>query len=355
MSQSNHNNNLTIDDVAKRAGVSRATAGRVVGNYGNVSEKTRAKVMKAVKELDFRPNAIAQGLRSQNTKTLAAIIGNIKNSYINALVFAIEDEAMKHGYNVLICNTNEQEQKEIDHLQLAYSKRVDGILLTSVYTADHMIPDHLRHLYDGDVPIVLVDRKIKGLNVDLVQSNNEEASYKAAQHLISLGHRRIGLIGTRDYSTVRDRIRGYKRALKDTGIPLDESIIVDAEYAQQHAGRTLTAKLLDENRDITALYVLNNMLCGGVLLELKRRGLEVPRDISLLTWDDEEVNQLFDITTVAQPVEETGQLATQRLLELIEHPYLRKEKRTLRLNAEVLYRNSCKKVNSNLNFLQQRE
>ena len=186
MKKSGTNNKLTIEDVARHAGISRATVGRVIGNYGSVSEKAREKVMQAVKELNFQPNAIAQSLRNQNTRTLAVIIGNIKNSYFSALVFSIENEAMKCGYNVLICNTNEQESKEINHLQTVYSKRVDGIILTSVYNADDLVPDHLRHLYENNVPIVLVDRKINGLDVDLVQSNNEEASYQATQHLISL-------------------------------------------------------------------------------------------------------------------------------------------------------------------------
>jgi len=344
MNRNGGNSSMTIDDVARLAGVSRATAGRAVGNYGNVSEKAREKVMRAVEELNYRPNAIAQGLRNQNTKTLAVIIGNIKNSYYNSLVFSIEDEAMKNGYNVLICNTNEQERKEIEHLQTVYSKRVDGIILTSVYPVDHLIPDHLRHLYDGDVPIVSVDRKINGMDIDLVQSDNEDASYRAAKYLISLGHRRIGLIGTKDYSTVRERIRGYRRALVESNIPIDYSIIVDAEYAQPNAGRMLTSKLLDQNNGITALYALNNTLCGGILLELKNRGMQVPRDISLLAWDDEELNQLFDITTISQPVEETGRMATRRLFDLIEHPEKRKEKQILQLKTEFICRKSCVKI-----------
>jgi len=344
MNHSGNHNNPTINDVAKLAGVSRATTGRVIGNYGNVSEKTRKKVMQAVEELRFQPNAIAQGLRSQNTKTIAVIIGNIKNSYFNALVFSIESETMKHGYNVLICNTNEQESKEISYLRTAYSKRVDGIILTSVFNADHLIPSNLRHLYESDVPIVSVDRKIKGLDIDLLQSNNEESSYKATQYLISLGHRRIGLIGTKDYSTVRERINGYKRALLDANIFVDDTIIMDAEYAKPNAGQELTARLLNQNSGITALYALNNTLCGGMLLELKKREMKVPHDISLLAWDDDEINQLFDITTIVQSVEETGQLAVQRLFELIECPEKRRKKQIIQLKTEFLHRKSCAKV-----------
>lgn len=336
----NRNQTFTIDDVAKLSGVSKATVGRVIGNYGSVSEKTRKKVMEAVRELDYVPNTIAQGLRSHSTKTIAVVLGSIKNNYCNELVYAIEKEAMKRGYNVLICNTHENLDKEIQHLQNIRSRRVDGVILIPVYTEGKVIPEKYRHLYENlNIPMVFVDRNILGIEKDLVQSKNEEASYEATKYLISLGHKHIGVIGTVAYSTVQDRIKGYRRALQEAGIPVDASLLVDAEYSEKRAGQMLATRLLEEHPEITALYVLNNTLCGSVLLELKRRGLQMPDDLSLMTWDDDELNELFDITTVVQHIEEIGHVAVEKLFEKMEKPEM--EVKVQRIDTEMIIRKSC--------------
>ncbi len=338
----NSNQSITIDDVAKLAGVSKATVGRVIGNYGSVSDKSRRKVIEAVKELDYVPNTIAQGLRSHSTKTIAVILGSIKNGYCNELVYAIEKEAMKRGYNVLICNTHENLDKEIQHLQNIRSRQVDGVILIPVYTIGKVIPEKYRHLYESlNIPMVLVDRNIMGIEKDLVQSKNEEASYEATKYLISLGHRNIGVIGTVAYSTVQDRIKGYRRALQEAGITINASLVVDAEYSEKHVGQKLADKLLKEHPELTALYVLNNTLCGSVLLELKKRNLHMPDDLSLITWDDDELNELFDITTIVQYVEEIGRSAVKRLFELMENPQSRAE--IQRIDTEMVVRKSCGK------------
>ncbi len=337
------NKMVTIMDVAKKAGVSRATVGRVIGNYGSVSEKSREKVMNAVNELGYLPNAIAQGLRSDNTKTIAVVLASIKNNFCNELIYAIEKEAMEYGYNVLICNTHENLEKESLQLQSVYSKQVDGIIMISVCTADQSIPKQLRHLYEGQkIPIVYVDRKIKGLQAELIQSNNKQVSYEITDYLISMGHKKIGVIGTKDYSTVRDRIQGYKDALNHAGIAVDESLIVDSHDLQNGAGGLMTARLLDTHKDLTALYVLNNTLLSDTLLELKHRGLSIPDDISLITWDDEGFNELLDITSVVQPVEGIGRCAVKRLMEKIEHPNRKEEYCLHQLEARVIYRKSCR-------------
>ncbi len=335
-----NNQTVTIDDVAKLAGVSKATVGRVIGNYGSVSEKSRQKVMEAVKELDYVPNTIAQGLRSHSTKTIAVVLGSIKNSYCNELVYAIEKEAMKRGYNVLICNTHENLDKEIQHLRNIRSRQVDGVILIPVYTVGKVIPEKYRHLYENlNIPMVFVDRNIMGIEKDLVQSKNEEASYEATKYLISLGHKNIGVIGTVAYSTVQDRIKGYRRALQESGIAVNASLVVDAEYSEKHVGQKLAAKLLEEHPELTALYVLNNTLCGSVLLELKKRNLHTPDDLSLLTWDDDDLNELFDITTIVQYVEEIGRSAVKRLFELMADSQLKAE--VQRIDTEMIIRKSC--------------
>ena len=331
----------TIDDVAKLAGVSRATAGRVVGNYGSVSEKSRERVWDAVRQLDYQPNLIARGLRSQTTKTIAVIVGSIRNTYSTALVYAVEKEAQKKGYNVLICTTHEDIEKELKHLKDLNSRKVDGVILMSAYRADANMDKKYKEFYISKLPIVFVDRSIPGINRDVIQSENFDASYKATKYLMDMGHRKIGIIATSNFSTVQERIKGYKAAFANAGIEYDESLIASVDELSDKMSRKVCHEFLEEHPDITALYILNNSLCSGVLLDLKERQMKIPQDISLLVWDDEEYNELLDITTIEQPITEIGKQATRRLFELIGEPEETTDFECKKLDPELIIRKSC--------------
>lgn len=332
---------ITIDDVARLAGVSRATAGRVVGNYGSVSEKSRERVWDAVRQLDYQPNLIARGLRSQTTKTIAVIVGSIRNTYSTALVYAVEKEAQKKGYNVLICTTHEDIEKELKHLKDLNSRKVDGVILMSAYRADANMDKKYKEFYISKLPIVFVDRNIPGINRDVIQSENFDASYKATKYLMDMGHRKIGIIATSNFSTVQERIKGYKAAFADAGIEYDESLIASVDELSDKMSRKICHEFLEEHPDITALYILNNSLCSGVLLDLKERQMKIPQDISLLVWDDEEYNELLDITTIEQPITEIGKQATRRLFELIGEPEETTDYECKKLDPELIIRKSC--------------
>lgn len=332
---------ITIDDVAKLAGVSRATAGRVVGNYGSVSEKSRERVWDAVRQLDYQPNLIARGLRSQTTKTIAVIVGSIRNTYSTALVYAVEKEAQKKGYNVLICTTHEDIEKELKHLKDLNSRKVDGVILMSAYRADANMDKKYKEFYISKLPIVFVDRNIPGINRDVIQSENFDASYKATKYLMDMGHRKIGIIATSNFSTVQERIKGYKAAFANAGIEYDESLIASVDELSDKMSRKVCHEFLEEHPDITALYILNNSLCSGVLLDLKERQMKIPQDISLPVWDDEEYNELLDITTIEQPITEIGKQATRRLFELIGEPEETTDFECKKLDPELIIRKSC--------------
>ena len=332
---------ITIDDVAKLAGVSRATAGRVVGNYGSVSEKSRERVWDVVRQLDYQPNLIARGLRSQTTKTIAVIVGSIRNTYSTALVYAVEKEAQKKGYNVLICTTHEDIEKELKHLKDLNSRKVDGVILMSAYRADANMDKKYKEFYISKLPIVFVDRNIPGINRDVIQSENFDASYKATKYLMDMGHRKIGIIATSNFSTVQERIKGYKAAFANAGIEYDESLIASVDELSDKMSRKECHEFLEEHPDITALYILNNSLCSGVLLDLKERQMKIPQDISLLVWDDEEYNELLDITTIEQPITEIGKQATRRLFELIGEPEETTDFECKKLDPELIIRKSC--------------
>ena len=211
-------------------------------------------------------------------------------------------------------------EKEIKHLKDLNSKKVDGVILMSAYRADGSMDEKYREFYIGKLPIVFVDRNIPGINRDVIQSENFDASYKATQYLLNMGHKKIGIIATSNFSTVQERIKGYRAALTDAKVEFDESLIASVDELSDKMSRKVCHAFLEQHPDVTALYILNNSLCSGVLLDLKERQMKIPQDVSLLVWDDEEYNELLDLTTIEQPITEIGKQATRRLFELIGEP-----------------------------------
>ena len=253
----------------------------------------------------------------------------------------MEKEAQKKGYNVLICTTHEDIEKEIKHLKDLNSKKVDGVILMSAYRADGSMDEKYREFYIGKLPIVFVDRNIPGINRDVIQSENFDASYKATQYLLNMGHKRIGIIATSNFSTVQERIKGYRAALTDAKVEFDESLIASVDELSDKMSRKVCHAFLEQHPNVTALYILNNSLCSGVLLDLKERRMKIPQDVSLLVWDDEEYNELLDLTTIEQPITEIGKQATRRLFELIGEPEETADYECKKLKPELIIRKSC--------------
>ncbi|MBW3088699.1 LacI family DNA-binding transcriptional regulator [Bifidobacterium sp. 82T24] len=311
---------VTIDDVAKLAGVSRATAARVMGGYGSASKKSRASVEEAARILNYIPNMAAKGLRGKGMKTLAIILPSIRNNYCNRLIHAVESEASAFGYDVIICNTHENVETELRHMRSMSSRQVEGVIVMSSARNVSQIDTQYLDLYRGDMPMVFVDRTIVGLDSDVICSDNVDASSEAIRKLLDLGHRSIGVMTVNRSVSVMERIDGYRRMCEQHGIRYDEDLIrfiqppVDDDSAQGLArlSREATAELLD--RGCTALYVMYNDLCAGVIQELDERGLSLGDDISLVSWDDDMLNVLMGITTVDQQVELMGKEAVRRLL-----------------------------------------
>ncbi len=333
------NANVTITDVAKRAGVSTATVGRVVGGYGTVSGKTRDRVLAAIDQLGYAPNVVAQGLRSKRTKTIAVIIGSVSNSFFANMVNAIENEAAEYGYNVIICNTNEEPETERKHIKNLQGRMIDGIILSSACTA--VSAEQLREFYSGDVPMVLVDRRVEGLELDVIESDNFAAGYKTTNYLLALGHRRIGVLGTGNYSTINDRIAGYQKALADRRIELVPRRVMTTIRRKNHYNDIEIDNYFLANRDVTAIMVLNNSLAEAVLLRLEKLKLYDDRTFSIVCWDDSSMNKLLGLTTVLQFPEEIGREAARRVIGKIEKRTLPGEGIGL-VGTELKIRRSCK-------------
>lgn len=340
----------TIKDVANLAGVSTATAGRVLGRYGNVSHKTAKAVLEAAQKLNYTPNAIAQSMKKKNTKTIGLIIANICNPYFSSIAKATEEYMSKHGYNVIICNTDEDLDREITYIKTLYEKRVDGLMIASALKGNEKTAAELERIYNGSIPTLIIDREISGLSLPTVTSDNFGGAYDATSHLIRLGHKRIGVIGT-TISTLYQRVEGYKKALEDNGIPYREYLIANKGVPHIQAGDVKEGKdvalqmLTAPDKRPTAILALNNLLTFGALQAIHELGLKIPDDIAFIGWDDFELATVMNppVTVVKQLNDNLATIASNWLLQMIHEPETpaQTDNRKIVLATQLIVRGSC--------------
>ncbi len=328
---------ITMGDVARLAGVSITTVSHVLNGTRPASEATKQRVLAAVRQTGYTQNTIARALARARTQSLGLAISGLANPYFTDLIAAVEAEAVRAGLTLLLGDTREDPLQELRIVQALVERRVDGVLLApSAGAAEHALP----YLAAQDVPVVLLDR-LADPAFDQVGSENEEPTAKLVEHLAERGHRRIGmLVGTRGLSTSEERIRGFRLGLERAGLPADDALVVDGGSHRDRA-RTATLELLDRADPPTALVSGNNFMTIGVMRALVDRGLRVPEDVALVTFDDFEWADLFAprLTAVAQPIAELGERAVGRLLSRIEDPSL--PPRIVRLPTTFVHRDSC--------------
>ena len=302
----------TVQDVARLAGVAPITVSRVVNNSGYVSEKTRLKVEAAIAELNYIPNTVARSLRLSQTHTLALVLTDISNPFWTTVARSVEDASNKAGFSVFFCNTDESVAKQDEYLRALMQKRVDGVLLVPAQLDAELIP----WLQNQNTPVVVIDRRVSHRQVDVVRCDAEDGAFKLVQHLLELGHRRIAVLGgPRTVSTAADRVAGYRHAMLRAGIGVVPEWVCHGEFTRA-SGYEMARHLLQLNPRPTALFGVNNFIALGALRAAKDAGLRVPRDLSLVAFDDfasEFVVEPF-LTVVDQPAAEMGQRATELLL-----------------------------------------
>ncbi|MFD0692980.1 LacI family DNA-binding transcriptional regulator [Paenibacillus sp. GCM10027628] len=308
---------ITIYDIAEKAGVSAMTVSRVINNTGRISEATRKRVRKVMEELHYIPNSMARSLVLQKTNILSLLITDITNPFYTTIARGAEDAAKRSGFRLLFGNSDENYAKEKDYVDMILSTRVDGVLFAP--TGDDSL-EHLLQLQKHNIPFVVLDREVPGIEADVVLGDSKEGARKLVEHLIGLGHRRIALInGSQDVSTARLRHLGYREAHTLNGLPIDDSLIIHVNYRDFHDESALDA-LLKQPEPPTAIFAANNMLAVGVIQALRKRGLQVPQDLSVACFDDfvhaEAINPF--LTVAAQPAYQFGSLGMQLLIERIE-------------------------------------
>ena len=302
----------TIHDVAKRAGVAPITVSRVINNTGYISRETRESVKAAIDELGYVPNVLARSLRSKRTNTLALVITDITNPFFTIIARGVEDTAGDAGYNVIFCNTDESEEKEDKYLHLLLQKQVDGILLVPANSASKSI----EFIIEQGTPVVVLDRRVPVVGVDVVRCDSFDGGYQLTKLLLDLGHRRIAMLnGSIDVSTSQDRLAGYKKAMEDAGLEINEQYYY-GNFTQAR-GHEMAKQAISQSPRPTAMFAANNLIAIGALWALQESGLRVPEDIAMVSFDDLPQNLVaYPFLTVAtQPAYDMSKRATELLID----------------------------------------
>jgi LacI family transcriptional regulator len=313
----------TITDVARVAHVSIQTVSAVVNRKPGISDPTRARVLQAIERLQYRPNGIASSLRAQKSHTIGVVIPTITNPFFPEFVRGAEDAASEKGYSIFLCNADEDTEKEIQYLRLLQRHRVAGILVSYV-SSPATSESVLKELASQNLPIACLGTAQPGQGIVSLRVNESEITTVATQHLLRLGHRRIGFITPPPSKNIAQmRIEGFKKALIEAGLPVRAEYLVDGGFDLQDGIRG-TGQLLSLRHPPTAIVAANDLVAIGIISTLKKQGYRIPADISVVGIDNIQMASLLDppLTTVAQPIYEMGRLGIENILLRIQKPQL---------------------------------
>lgn len=318
-----------MSDVARRARVSPATVSRVLSGSRLVTVRSRDRVMSAVRQLKYEPDAIARSLRQQLTHSIGVLVPKITNSFYTDALRGIEEAALARGYAVLMSSSNEDLSREERYLSVFRSRKVDGIILSP---SDGPL-DRFRAVIGAGIPMVMMHRRMSGLAADAVVVDNADGTRQAILHLAARGYRRIGMIaGPLDVSTVAERHNAFREVVRELGFPSDDALIAHATY-DEASGYRAALSLLESGNRPRAIFVALNVLMLGVLMAVRDKGLRVPEDLALVGFDDLRWASVVSppLTMVAEPTFEVGVRATEMLLDRIAQP-----RKVRSLKVEVL-------------------
>jgi LacI family transcriptional regulator len=306
---------ITIRHIALHADVSVTTVSHVINATRFVSDEARARVLSAIEELKYVPSAVARSLKNNRTHTIGMMIPNSSNPYFAEIIRGIEDTCFEAGFNVILCNSDDDPKKQGQYIRVLTEKQVDGLIVLSS-GGDDELGEHLRH---AGMPQVLVDREVEHLNADLVEVNHESGGYLATRHLLELGHRRIACItGPLPLSSAAQRLAGHRRALEEAGLKPQASLLHESDFTSAGGHAAMQALLALRQRP-TAVFACNDLMAFGAISAAAAAGLSLPKDLSLIGFDDIALacHSNPPLTTVAQPKHRMGTLAARLLLERI--------------------------------------
>lgn len=338
---------LTIKDIAKALGLSTSTVSRALRDSHEISPETKKLVLEYAEKNNYHPNPIALSLKERRSRSIGIIVCEIANSYFSQAINGIESIAYNNGYNVIIAQSRESFDREMLNLQYLTSRSIDGLIISvSTETKDF---SYLKELHSKGMPIVFFDRIVSEIETHKVIADNYKGAYDATMHLINNGYRRIATVSNPELlSITKERLAGYKAALTDSGIEIDDSLI---KYCQ-HGGMIVSEveevvnELLKLELKPDAIFASADKLTTNCLRILKANSISVPGDMGLIGFSNTDLTELLDppLSIIKQPAFEMGEVATNLLLQLIESKRPVTDFETRVLATELLIRGSTKKV-----------
>ncbi|HEX7847992.1 MAG TPA: LacI family DNA-binding transcriptional regulator [Chitinophagaceae bacterium] len=334
---------VTIKDIAKALGLSTSTVSRALRDSYEISPETKKLVLEYAEKINYHPNPIALSLKERRSRTIGVLVAEIANSFFSQMINGIDSIAYSKGYNVIIAQSRESFDREMMNLQYLTSRSIDGLIISvSTETKDF---SYLKELHERGMPIVFFDRIVDEIDTHKVIVDSFKGAYDATTHLIQTGHRRIAAVANMAFlSITKERLGGYKAALADNGIPVNEALI---KYCH-HGGMILAEveeavnELLQNPQRPDAILATSDKLTTGCLRVLKAKNINVPAEMGLVGFSNTDLTELLDppLTVIKQPAFEMGEIATSLLLDLIESKRPVTEFEIKKLDAELIVRGS---------------
>lgn len=308
---------VTISDVAKRARVSRSTVSRVLnGQMHHIREETRQAVLKAARELDYKPNRVARSLKTKKSHCIGVITDDIDTPFLPSMLKAIEQCAFARGYSALVCNSGYEFERQKAYIEMLVQRQVDGIIFAASF-----VSTYTQQLIDPDLPIVYAYSHSPYTQKNSVLSDDRRAAEEAVNYLVSLGHRRIGFInGPENVIPSQERIKGYQKALSGHCIPFSPELVANGEWEEPASGYKAAREFLTRPNPPTAIFAANDVMASGVIDAVHDLGMRVPADVSVMGYDDRDMARFLrpPLTTVRLPMAEIGATAAQMLIDCVE-------------------------------------
>ena len=328
---------VTMRDVANAANVSTATVSRVIANKPHVKEEVRKTVKAVIDQLGYRPNLVAQNLRARRSKIIGLIVSDIQNPFFRYISRAVEDTAHQNGYSVILCNNDEDPDKEKMYLQLMQDQNIAGIILSPTIKAS----SRFEGILQMNIPLAVIDRRVTGFDVDNISIDNAFLAEKAVTHLCENGYQRIAGIFGDGSTTGRERHQGYLNALKKAGLNSPKERIRFVGPREETGYRT-AIDFIENTHPPDAIFTSNSLMAAGVMQAIQEKSLSIPEQIGLATFDDTSWTKLVTpaITVVDQPAYEIGQTATELLVQRIKDPS--RPTREIILKGKLIVRQSTK-------------
>ena len=334
----------SLNDIALQLGVSKTLVSFVLNGKGKefrISDDICKKVIDLAKELNYQPNRIAQGLRTGRTNTIGLIIADIANQFFGKLGREIEQEAARHGYRVIFCSSDENPENSKQQIAMLQQSQVDGFIISPPINSEEQI----RSLLKNNIPYVLIDRYFPEIESNYIVIDNFDAAYRATSHLLKLGRKRIAnLTVNLDLVIMKERTEGYKQALRDAGVEVDENLVKVLPFTHDNKDIDRTIKdLVGKRNNKKADAILFSTSKLGIMgIEcISALGLKIPDDLAIVSFDDPDAYRICvsPVTVINQPLKEIGKIAVQVLLNKIKHPIAKNQKITLK--TDFIIRKSC--------------